>query len=228
MGHVGVPPVLAVVGLRAEAQIARSALVSCLCGGGQSQALGVSIKQAIDAGARAIISFGIAGGCAPGLKPGAVIVANCVVDPDGGRLAVDPNWTGRLRAKAPFALEGVLAGVNQPVPTAAGKAHLHQNTGAVAVDMESHIAARIAVEHGLPFAALRVVADDARRVLPPAALVGMKSDGNTDIGAVLRSLMKQPGQLPALLLTALEAGRAMSELKRSRRLLDDSFEYLAA
>ncbi len=35
-----------------------------------------------------------------------------------------------------------------------------------AVDMESHVAARVAARHGLPFAALRVISDPASRSLP--------------------------------------------------------------
>ena len=43
--------------------------------------------------------------------------------------------------------------------------------------------------------------------LPPAALVGMKPDGGMDLPAVLRSLLANPGQLPALIRTGLEAER---------------------
>ncbi len=42
------------------------------------------------------------------------------------------------------------------------KAALHSETGAAAVDMESHIAAAYAAEAGLPFAALRVISDPAQ------------------------------------------------------------------
>jgi hypothetical protein len=63
--------------------------------------------------------------------------------------------------------------------------------------MESHIAA--AEAHGLPFAACGVIIDPAHRVLPPAALVNLRPDGTPDIAAVLRSVIRQPYQLPALL-----------------------------
>ena len=39
-----------------------------------------------------------------------------------------------------------------------------------------------------------VVSDAAHRTLPPAALVGMRSDGNVDLPAVLRSLLSAPWQ----------------------------------
>ncbi len=62
----------------------------------------------------------------------------------------------------------------------------------LAVDMESHGAARFAENWGLPFAALRAIADPQHRALPPAAMVGMKPDGSADIKAVLRGAGPQP------------------------------------
>ncbi len=85
--------------------------------------------------------------------------------------------------------------------------------------MESHIVARIAARHGLPFAVLRVVADPLDHNLPPAALVAMRPDGTTDVGACLRSLARQPGQLPALVRVAFDTRRAMAALLRCVELL---------
>ena len=220
MGHVNAARLLVVVGLQAEAKIAQGRRVRCICGGGNAASLENAIRRTVVEGFAAIISFGIAGGLAANVRPGTIVIANAIIDADDKSLPTDTEWGARLAAKLPSAIEGAIAGVDQPAVTLSDKAMLRQRTGAVAVDMESHIAARIAVELGLPFAALRVVADDAQRVLPPAALVGMKADGSTDIVAVLRSLSAKPGQLPALIQTAIDAGRAMSQLKKSRQMLD--------
>jgi nucleoside phosphorylase len=59
----------------------------------------------------------------------------------------------------------------------AGKRALRAETGALAVDMESHVAARVAARRGLPFAVVRVISDSADEALPPAAQIGMKPDG---------------------------------------------------
>jgi adenosylhomocysteine nucleosidase len=85
--------------------------------------------------------------------------------------------------------------------------------------MESHIVARVARRHRLPFAAARVVSDAAHRSLPPAVRVGMKSDGGMDLSAVLRSLLAEPSQLPALIRTGFEAERGFRALLRGRRRL---------
>ena len=94
-----------------------------------------------------------------------------------------------------------------------------RRTGAVAVDNESHVAARIAAAHRIPFAACRAVIDPAHSVLPPAAVTGLRHDGTPDVLAVFRSVVRQPSQLPALARTALEARTAGAALRRGRRLL---------
>jgi hypothetical protein len=98
------------------------------------------------------------------------------------------------------------------VAQAAQKEVLYRTTGAAAVDMESHVVARVAGRHRLPFAVARVVSDPARRSLPPAARVGTRTDGRIDFAAVLGSLLAQPWQLPALVRTGLEAERAFRAL----------------
>jgi hypothetical protein len=109
--------------------------------------------------------------------------------------------------------------MDSPAADPERKQLLYAQTRAVAVDMESHIAAAIAAAHRIPFAAARVVIDPADRPLPPAALVGLRSDGTADVGAVFRSVLKQPSQLPALVRTALDARIASAALRRGRRVL---------
>ncbi|MEM8827237.1 MAG: phosphorylase, partial [Pseudomonadota bacterium] len=114
----------------------------------------------------------------------------------------------------PSATVGEIAGQNRIAATATEKHTLANKTGAIAIDMESHVAARIAARHRLPFAAIRVVSDAADTDLPPAALVGMKPDGGMALGAVLGSLARRPAQLPALMRTGIDAERAFRSLAR--------------
>ena len=53
----------------------------------------------------------------------------------------------------------------------------------------------------------------------------MRQDGSTDVGAVVRALGRRPGELPALLRTALDARAAFSALRRNRSLLSDLFDF---
>lgn len=214
--------IIAVVGLAREAPIAEGQGVRAVIGGGDAAALAEALHQAVAQGASGIISFGIAGGLDPALKPGTCILGSAVRDGQS-RLATDPVWLKNLQAKLPRAIVGDVAGLDWPAASVKQKALLHSVTGALAVDMESHVAGRIAVEAGLPFAILRVVCDPAGRDLPHAALVGMRRDGTTDVGTVLKSLLRNPRQLGALIALANNARKAFSVLKRRRRRVGERF-----
>ena len=84
------------------------------------------------------------------------------------RLEMDRHWSQKLLATIPDAFYGMLAGVSAPVADPQAKRALYVKTGAIAVDMESHIVARIGAAHGLPVAAIRVITDPAVRALPPS------------------------------------------------------------
>jgi hopanoid-associated phosphorylase len=217
--------VVAATGLRAEARIAeRSPGVKAVAGGGDETQLAELIERALVDGARGLISFGIAGALQPGLKPGMCVVGTAVLS-EGQNFAADGAWTDRLSAALPKARRETVFGSSRAVGEVDAKTALYRATGAAAVDMESHVVARIATAHGLPFAILRVIADSAEQRLPPAAVNGMKSDGTPDIVAVLKSLGYEPGQLPDLMRTAFAARHAMAELFRCHRLLGPALGF---
>lgn len=213
--------ILAVTGLERERRIltgsGAGAGIEVIVGGGDALRLE---READTAAGRAsgIISIGIAGALTAELKPGAWVVADAVRGADLA-MPTDQAWRERLLARLPGAAQGLVLGAGAIVATAAEKADLHRTTGAIAVDMETHVAARVAARHRLPFAVARVVSDAADRTLPPAARVGMRADGGIDLPAVLRSLLADPLQLPALIRTGLEAERGFRMLLRGYRRL---------
>jgi adenosylhomocysteine nucleosidase len=208
--------IVAVTSLAMEARIAGGAGVSVICS--QGERLAAALESAVERGACGIISFGVAGGLAPGLAVGDWIAAAAVMT--GQRFfPTDQTWTRSLRERLPKAVHANMLGIDNPAADPERKQSLYAQTGAVAVDMESHIAATIAAAHQIPFAAARVIIDPADRPLPPAALVGLRSDGTADVGAVFRSILQQPSQLPALVRTALDARTAGAALRRGRQML---------
>jgi hopanoid-associated phosphorylase len=209
--------ILAATGLQRERRMIAGPGIEAVAGGGDPGRLEAALER-LAAGARGIISIGIAGALAPELQVGRWVAADAVLV-GGETVPTDAAWTGRLAARLPQATGGWLLGADALVAEAAQKTALHRATGAVAVDMESHVVARVALRHGLPFAAARVISDAAHRTLPPAARVGMKPDGRMDWPAVLRSLVSDPRQLPALIRTGLEAERGFRALLRGRRRL---------
>ena len=213
-----------VCGLTAEARIAAGDGVHVIAGGGDGARLADDLDRVAPT-ARGLLSFGVAGGLSPGLEPGDIMVADAIVGPDGTHHDTDPAWT-RAIAAALGLTPVAFAGVDTPLATVSGKADLRQRTGAASVDMESHIVARAAERHGLPLAAIRVVTDPADRALPHAATVGMRPDGKVDLAAILSSLGRNPGQLPGLIRTGLDARTAFATLLRCRQLLGPGFALL--
>ncbi|MBS0220479.1 MAG: hopanoid-associated phosphorylase [Proteobacteria bacterium] len=209
--------VLAVTGLRREARLLAGPRLEVIASGGDARHLETTLEDRA-AHVSGIISMGIAGALAPDLRPGQWVVAKAVLD-RGQALPADPAWTRRLTARLSGAAEGTFVGADAMVAEKSEKAALHRATGAIAVDMESHVAARIAARRRLPFAAARVICDPAHRTLPPAARVGLRPDGRMDVLAVLRSLIGAPGQVPDLVRTAWEAEHAFRALLRGHRLL---------
>lgn len=217
---------IVITGLAAEARIAAGPGIRTLAGGGHAKRLEADLEDAIAQGGRydrrSILSFGIAGGLAPKLRPGTWLVARSVID-GASRIATDPDWSARLAELIPSAEIVDVIGVDRPIANPAHKRATHQATGAGIADMESHIAARVAAAHRLPFAVCRVVADPAERSLPPAALVGIRLDGSLAAGAVLASLIRKPRQLPALVRVARDTQKAFRALFRGREVLGPSF-----
>src|SRR5262249_30099215 len=114
-------------------------------------------------------------------------------------IATDRAWAQRLLEILPGAIHANVVGADTVIASPKEKFQLHDETGAAAVDMESHIAAEVAAAHGIPFAACRVILDSAHRILPPAATLGLRRDGTPDVPAVLRSVLLQPWLLPTLI-----------------------------
>jgi hopanoid-associated phosphorylase len=208
--------ILAVTGLKKEAEIVGTAGVIVVVGGGDGDGLAAKLN-ALHGDIKGVISIGLAGALAPGLMVGDVVLADNILT-GAERWDCHAVWSNRLASHLPRASRGTLFGSDVVVDQAETKAALHTVTGALAVDMESQIAARFAAARNLPLAALRVISDDAGHVLPPAALVAMKPDGGIALGRILWSLMKKPAQIPALVRTGRASSKAFGELLRCRDL----------
>ncbi len=165
-------------------------------------------------GCTMLASFGLAGGLDPRLVPGALVLPRRILGPDGQIFETDAAWRARLGALAGAHESGAILGSERALATAADKAHAHARTGALAVDMESHEVARVAHARGVPFIAVRAIADPAGRAIPPAALRGIAPDGGTRSLAVMCAILARPWQLPALLRLAGDSRRAVGTLRR--------------
>jgi adenosylhomocysteine nucleosidase len=214
--------ILAVTGLRAEAQIAESAGLVAVCAGGVPERTEAALEAALAAGGgaegvAALISFGLAGGLAPGLRPGTILVADRVLTATS-RHDVPPFWR-RLFLDARIGIEAPVYGADEILARAGDKKALHDRSGAAAVDLESHIVARTAERRRLPWLVLRAIADPAECDLPPAALIPLCCDGTPDLRRILGSAAASPGQVPGLLRLAAQTRTALEALRGCVRTL---------
>lgn len=210
-----------VTGLLSEAQVlpARESRIY-VAAGRASNAYGGAIRLVRD-GAAGLLSFGIAGGLDPKLKPGTLVIAGGVVAPDGTNYPCDEIWRRRLADEARGALtvcEGWIAGRDAPLLGVDDKAQVYIETGAAAADMESHGVARVALEAKIPFLAVRAIADPARRRIPAFALKGVDERGRTRAMPVLMRALTRPWGWPALIALARDHAAAMAALRQAGKL----------
>ena len=224
-------PVLIVTGLVQEARIAAGPGMTVVCSSSDPQQLRALLTVFDPTTIRGVISFGVAGGLDPSLKSGDVVVATEVLDGDTrwlAGLALNEEMIARVALGRRRVVRGGLAGVESVVAARAVKAALHLETGAAAVDMESHIAAAYAAEAGLPFAALRVISDPATRALPALVMAAIKPNGDIDLRKVLHGLARNPLTLRALVSTGIDFNRALRSLRGCRGFLLGSEGLVAA
>jgi len=164
----------------------------------------------------------VAGGLNPSLKSGDVVVASRIVTASA-RWSTEASLTENLvtlpTKRRRSIVSGVLAGVEEVVTGKVAKAALRATTGADAVDMESHIAARYAEHNGLPFAAVRVISDPAHRALPELTMSAIKPNGNVDMWKVMRGIARNPKSIPHLISTGRDFSRALKSLRGCREAL---------
>jgi adenosylhomocysteine nucleosidase len=215
-------PVLIVTGLVQEARIAAGPGMTVICSSSDPQQLRALLTVFDPTTIRGVISFGVAGGLDPTLKSGDVVVATEVMAGDArwlAGLAFNEDVIASVALGGRRIVRGRLAGAEQVLAASHVKAALHSETGAAAVDMESHIAAAYAAEAGLPFAALRVISDPAGRALPQLAMSAIKPNGDIDLRKVLRGIVRNPLMLLDLVSTGIDFNRALRSLRGCRGFL---------
>ncbi len=214
-------PIGVLTGLAVEASLATSSKIEPRplvgCAGADVTRAAIVADELIAGGAAALLSFGLAGALSPGLKPGDLIVAETVVLATGEAIATDPAWRETVVAVANACGLSVrvaaIVGSDTIVATASVKARLCDATGAVAVDMESHVAAVAARRAGLTVLAVRAIADPATHDVPGAALNAIGQDGRPQLGRVLAGAMSAPGELPALWRLSVHARAGLRSLR---------------
>lgn len=197
-----------VVGLEAEARLARAWGIPVVVGGGTSTGAATAAAILVHS-VQALVSFGLAGGLDPALQPGTILVPSCVSSSDGTRWSTNADLNKLLGGCTGHTLLG-----DGPILATIQAKRDARSRGFHAVDLESAAVAAAAQRHGLPFAVLRAVCDPADRPLPRAALVALDAQGRIGSLRVLTAALSNPAELPALIALALDANRARRALRQ--------------
>jgi adenosylhomocysteine nucleosidase len=190
--------------------------MGCAAAAGAAQALA-------DAGAKGLVSWGMAGGLDPTLSAGTICLPTIVLDAAGGSFSTEHHWreaVGAAIAARRRVVDGTLLTTPQALHDIAGKAAAFRATGAVAVDMESAAVAEVAAKRRLPFLAVRVIVDTAGDALPGSVLAASKG-GQVSVPRLLQGLLGAPADLLPLLRLAQRyraAIRALSAVAHSGAL----------
>lgn len=205
-----------VTGLIAETRLLTRDFNLVAAGGGTSRGAVQAAELLVSRGATTLISFGLAGGLDPALRPGDLLVPESVVAAECA-FHCDPLLVEQFGG----ATVSLMVGDGAVADTVEAKRVLFASTGAAAIDLESVAVARVAETHGLKFGVLRAVADPAGECLPPAALTALDAQGRVAAGRILASICRHPLQLPALArlaLNAITARRTLSQALEDYRL----------
>ncbi len=145
-------------------------------------------------------------------------MADQVESPDGEAIATDPDWRAKSAAAAATAglryVGGGLLNSAQVITNAAEKRAHHQSSGAVAADMESYAVASIAAKAGVPFIAVRAIADPAGRPLPRSVIGSIGPDGRPRVGRLILRVCLRPWESFALLQLRRDTDAALASLRR--------------
>ena len=170
----------------------------------------------VQSGASALVSWGCAAALDPKLVPGTLVVPRAVVGASGAAHVVRAEWqeaiVGVLHAHVKVHT-GALAGAARTLATAHEKRELLARCGAAAADRESAGVARAARELGVPFVAIRAIADGVEVAVPPALERAVGDDGGIDVAASAARLVLSPWHWPAAVRLGLGFRAALLSLR---------------
>jgi adenosylhomocysteine nucleosidase len=219
-----------VMGLQAEAGCLRQPLgdgTLTHVSGGSALRARTGAEELLAKGIEGLVSFGLAIGLAPVLRPGDLVVGDSVVLPDGGAIATDPAWRAavlrRLGATGLSPRVARIAGSDEPLTSAWAKRRAFQMTFAAALDTESHAVAEVAAGAGLPLLVIRAVAEPAESLRPAVAFASMTAAGGTKRFAIIARLLRRPWEIGSAWQFSKDRRLALDALRRVAAIGDPPF-----
>lgn len=193
-----------------------------------------------------IISMGLYGGLIPSISVADVDVASSLTDGAGNDWIPDSAWTARLIdvigsatipgsgvvvespqwAARAHAVPWYSSGQLDQADTKLQRAQILAETGAWAIDDESHNIAQFAEANSIKFAIMRACSDDASETLP-LAMRGqiMNADGSANIEYFLQQIAQEPiGQTLDIPKIVADYNSSLAALQAAAPLLLSSLD----
>lgn len=175
-----------------------------------------------------LVSIGFCGALDAAIATGSIVLPNAIITADNERFDTDAGWTTAVADKMaglPVITDNAIYCATEIIETQAGKQATRSQCGACAVDMESAGIAHAATRFNIPFIAVRIVLDEGTDTLPEATRDAVHSDGNLNIGGLLRGLASRPQDVGGLIRLAGKSGKAQKQLKAVCEALLPDFDF---
>ncbi len=190
-------------------------IVLVYSGAGESNAQ-IAAELLIAQGATRLISWGCAAALSAALKPGDLVLPESLIDADGKQIDICPDWHSYavdLLSTTQSVHTGSLAESKSIVASGSDKKRLYEQTGAIALDMESIAIAKVARKNNLAFLAIRAIADPADMNLPKAIQHSLNKEGVIDLTKLLLFIALHLAEIPGLIRLGLHFHAAKNTLK---------------
>ncbi len=181
-------------------------------------------RKLIESGVKALVSWGSAGGLTSQVSPGSLILPHKIISAEGSIYEVDSIWHERLFRRLAGRIDlhtGLLAESKAILASPSEKRTLFESTGAIAVDMESAAVVAVAHQAGLPFVAIRAIADRADVTVPQSLLRSLDPFGRLRPLCFLGRLVVHPNDLFSVIRLARDFRAAQASLAVVAGLVGD-------
>jgi hopanoid-associated phosphorylase len=202
------------------------------CSGTGPENAAKASQRLIDKGAKKLISWGCAAALKANLHSGDLVIPQTLLTERHEELTIASPWLNdvldQLSSLNPFT--GSLVESSSIVAESLNKKSIHQQTRAIAVDMESIAIVKIAIQNSLPVLVIRCIADPLNMNLPKAVSYALNDQGDVILVKLLWFLLTHPNELPGLIKLGLHFKAAKNKLKLVAEHLDviDGFEQNTA
>jgi len=176
----------------------------------------------IDQGAERLISWGCAAALKAELKPGDLVIPETLHSENQEEFSIASPWLSHtLKLLSPLCpLTDSLLESSSIVGESSAKKKLHQQSTAIALDMESIAIAKTAAQYNYPALIIRCIADPVNMDLPKAINYALNQHGDVELSKLLWFVLTHPAELPGLIKLGLHFKTAKNKLKSVAKQLD--------